>query len=49
MQIETERLIALIESENRASAKVAIKVGMTKGKETLRPNNKQMHVYALGA
>jgi ribosomal-protein-alanine N-acetyltransferase len=48
-ELGLKRLIALIDPENKTSAKVAIKIGMTKEKETLRPNNKQMHVYALGA
>ncbi len=39
------RLIALIDPENRASARVAEKVGMRFCKETIRPTGKRMQVY----
>ena len=46
-ELGLKRLIALIEPENLISAKVAIKVGMMKEKETLRPNGKLMQVYGI--
>jgi ribosomal-protein-alanine N-acetyltransferase len=46
-ELGLKRLIALIDPENQASAKVAIKVGMIKEKETLRPTGKQMQVYRI--
>ena len=39
------RLIALIDPENRASARVAEKAGMKLWKETIRPTGKRMLVY----
>jgi ribosomal-protein-alanine N-acetyltransferase len=42
----TARLIALIDPENRASARVAEKAGMGFWKETVRPTGKRMHVYS---
>lgn len=38
-------LIALIDPENRASARVAEKAGMRFWKETIRPTGKRMQVY----
>jgi ribosomal-protein-alanine N-acetyltransferase len=43
------RLIALIDPENRASERVALKVGMRLERETLRPGGKLMRVYAWQA
>ncbi|RPI75199.1 MAG: N-acetyltransferase [Desulfobacteraceae bacterium] len=46
-ELGLQRLIALIDPENRASAKVALKIGMIKEKETLRPNARLMQVYQI--
>jgi [ribosomal protein S5]-alanine N-acetyltransferase len=43
------RLIALIEPENEASERVALKVGMRLEKEVLRPGGAVRRVYALKA
>jgi len=42
-------LIALIDPENAASARVAEKVGMHLEGETRRPGGKIMHIYAMSA
>ncbi len=42
-------LIALIDPENAASARVAEKVGMRLERETRRAGGKLMHVYAMSA
>jgi ribosomal-protein-alanine N-acetyltransferase len=42
-----ERLIALIDPGNAASEQVAIKVGMTLERETVRPGGKMMRVYVV--
>jgi ribosomal-protein-alanine N-acetyltransferase len=46
-ELGLKRLIALIDPENGNSAKVAIKIGMIKEKETIRPNAKLMQVYKI--
>jgi RimJ/RimL family protein N-acetyltransferase len=43
------RLIALIDPENVASARVAEKVGMQLEKEVVRPGGARRRVYALQA
>jgi len=43
------RLIALIDPENAASARVAEKVGMHLERETRRAGGKTMHIYAMSA
>jgi [ribosomal protein S5]-alanine N-acetyltransferase len=43
------RLIALIEPENEASAKVAIKAGMRLEKEVIRPGGAVRRIYAVEA
>jgi len=43
------RLIALIEPENAASERVAVKIGMRLEKETLRPGGARRKVYAVTA
>ncbi len=43
------RLIALIDPENAASARVAEKIGMQLEKETLRPSGAVRRVYAMQA
>jgi ribosomal-protein-alanine N-acetyltransferase len=43
--LQLPRLIALIDPENRASARVAEKAGMRFWKETIRPTGKRMQVY----
>ena len=44
-RLQLPRLIALIDPENRASARVAENVGMRFWKETIRPTGKRMQVY----
>jgi RimJ/RimL family protein N-acetyltransferase len=41
------RLIALIEPENRASERVAVKIGMRLEKEVVRPGGALRKVYAV--
>lgn len=48
-QVGLRRLIALIDRENRASARVAEKIGMGFERETRRPNGRVMRVYSLSA
>lgn len=43
------RLIALIEPENAASERVALKIGMRREKETVRPGGARRLVYAVAA
>jgi ribosomal-protein-alanine N-acetyltransferase len=43
------RLVALVEPENAASERVALKVGMRLEQETVRPGGAHRRVYALGA
>jgi len=45
--MEVKRLIALIEPENEASERVAIKVGMCLEKEVIRPGGAQRLVYVV--
>ena len=42
-----KRLIALIHPGNEASASVAMKIGMTKRKQLLRPNNEVRDMYVI--
>jgi RimJ/RimL family protein N-acetyltransferase len=44
-QLELSRLIALIDPENRTSARVAEKAGFAFWKDTIRPTGKSMRVY----
>jgi len=44
-RLQLPRLIALIDPENRASARVAEKAGMRFWKQTIRPTGKRMQVY----
>jgi len=44
-RLRFKRLIALIDPDNVASARVAEKAGMTFWKETVRPSGKRMCVY----
>jgi ribosomal-protein-alanine N-acetyltransferase len=46
-EIGLPRLICLIDPRNVASRRVAIKLGMTLEKETVRPGGKVMRVYAI--
>jgi ribosomal-protein-alanine N-acetyltransferase len=46
-QLHLERLIALIDPENKASARVAEKAGFAFWKDTVRPTGKTMKVYLL--
>jgi len=46
-RLKVPRLIALIDPENVASARVAEKVGMQFEKEVLRPGGALRHVYAM--
>ena len=43
------RLISLIDPRNAASERVALKLGMTLERETVRPGGKEMRVYAAAA
>jgi len=45
--MDVKRLIALIEPENEASERVAIKVGMHLEKEVIRPGGAQRRVYVV--
>lgn len=47
--LHSQRLIALIDAENAASERVALKVGFHFKKETARPGGKRMRVYACQA
>ena len=42
-----ERLVSLVDRENVASERVALKLGMEFEKETIRPSGKAMRVYAM--
>jgi ribosomal-protein-alanine N-acetyltransferase len=44
-KLRLPRLVALIDPEHAASARVAQKAGMRFWKETIRPTGKRMHVY----
>jgi RimJ/RimL family protein N-acetyltransferase len=44
-----ERLIALIEPENAASERVALKIGMRFDREVTRPGGARRKVYAIEA
>lgn len=44
-QLQLKSLITLIDPENTASARVAIKAGLTFRGETVRPSGKRMRVY----
>lgn len=44
-QLNLGRIVALIDPENTASERVAIRVGMHFEKDTLRPNGKTLRVY----
>lgn len=46
-ELGLKRLVALIDPENGNSAKVALKIGMAKEKETIRQNGKRMQVYEM--
>jgi RimJ/RimL family protein N-acetyltransferase len=46
-QMGVARLIALIEPENEASEKVAVKVGMCLEKQVVRPGGAIRRVYAV--
>lgn len=46
-QLRLNRLIALIDPTNAASARVAEKIGMRFESETVRPDGAKRHVYAL--
>lgn len=48
-RLSLSKLIALIEPENKASARVAEKVGMRFVKEVVRPGNELRHCYAVEA
>ena len=48
-QLELRRIIALIDPENRASRRVAEKIGMSFERETTRPSGKVLRVYAMEA
>lgn len=48
-KIGLKRLIALIEPENAASERVAIKIGMHLEKETIRPGGARRRVYVVEA
>jgi RimJ/RimL family protein N-acetyltransferase len=47
--LKLKRIIALIDPDNSASARVAIKLGMSFEKETRRPSGKVLRVYAMHA
>jgi RimJ/RimL family protein N-acetyltransferase len=46
-ELGLRRLIALIDPENAASARVATKIGMSFEKNSQRPDGKVRQVYAL--
>jgi len=46
-QLGLERLIALIEPDNKASERVAIKLGLSLEKEVIRPSGALRKVYAI--
>jgi ribosomal-protein-alanine N-acetyltransferase len=46
-QLGCSRLVALVDSANQASAKVAVKLGMRLERETVRPGGRRMQVYGL--
>ena len=48
-EMSVERLIALIEPENEASERVALKIGMRFEKEVVRPGGAVRKVYAIEA
>ena len=42
-----DRIVALIDPENAASARVAMKVGLRYERDTVRPDGKTMQVFAM--
>jgi ribosomal-protein-alanine N-acetyltransferase len=48
-ELGLRRVIALIDPQNAASERVALKLGMQLEGETVRPSGKVMRVYAVGA
>ena len=46
-QLGLKRIIALIDSNNKKSERVAIKIGLMYEKDTIRPDGKTMRVFAL--
>ncbi|MBI5650565.1 MAG: GNAT family N-acetyltransferase [Chloroflexi bacterium] len=47
--IELDRIVALIEPENRASQRVAEKIGMTREKDVVRPGGTVRRLYVMHA
>jgi len=47
--IELDRIVALIEPENRASQRVAEKIGMTREKDVARPGGAVRRLYVMHA
>jgi ribosomal-protein-alanine N-acetyltransferase len=47
VELGLPRLICLIDPRNAASQRVAVKLGMTLEKETVRPGGRVMRVYAI--
>ncbi len=47
--LELERIVALIEPDNRASQRVAEKIGMTHEQDVVRPNGAVRRLYVLHA
>jgi ribosomal-protein-alanine N-acetyltransferase len=45
--LEIERLISLVDPANAASERVALKVGMTLERDTLRPSGKTLRLYSI--
>ena len=48
-KMELERVIALIEPENEASERVALKIGMSFEKEVVRPGGAKRKIYVIEA
>ena len=46
-QLGCARLIALIDPDNTASERVAVKIGLAHEKDTIRPNGRPLRVYVL--
>lgn len=46
-QVGCERLVALIDPDNAASERVAVKIGLRHERDTVRPNGRLLRVYAL--
>lgn len=46
-QLGLRRIIALIRLGNAKSERVAVKIGLRYEKDTIRPNDETMKVYAL--